>query len=234
MDLTPYDDPEDAVSVAFRLTRRRLRLNQRELAEVLGWDPSAVGRWESGHVLKALGRVDGVLRGMGFRLAVVVVDPAEWADVDEPLEHLVDRGFRRLPAHLDPEVERHPPLHWWLRYRDKPNPLAPNWTYRMRPQDRRTVLQRQVGEGGAGDEAEVECASVGEGEGDESAAEGEGASETEEAKSPSAETTENRPSPASAAPPEASGSGRRRVVARLDTAVLGCSSARVWGALLCW
>ena len=99
VDLTPYDDPEDAVSVAFRLTRRRLRLSQRELAEVLGWDPSAVGRWESGHVSKALGRVDGVLRGMGFRLAVVVVDPDEWADVDEPMEH---RRRPRLPSAAGP------------------------------------------------------------------------------------------------------------------------------------
>ena len=127
MDLTPYDDPEDAVGVAFRLTRRRLRLSQRELAAALGWDRATVGRWESGHVSPALGRVDGVLRGMGFRLAVVVSHPEEWADVDAPPEHIADRAFRHLPAHLDQEVLEHPPLHWWLRYRDKPNPMAPNW-----------------------------------------------------------------------------------------------------------
>ena len=138
MDLTPYD-PEDAVGVAFRLTRRRLRLSQRELADLLGWDASAVGRWETGHVSSALGRVDGVLRGMGFRLVVVAVDPDEWAGVEAPVEHLADRGYRHLPAHLDQLVlpPGHRPLHWFLRYRDKPNPMAPDWTYEMRPQDRR-------------------------------------------------------------------------------------------------
>lgn len=135
--MTPYDDPEDAVGVAFRLTRRRLRLSQRELADLLGWDASAVGRWESGHVSPALGRVDGVLRGMGFRLVLVAVDPDEWAKVEAPVEHIADRGRRHLPAHLDQMVLRDRPLHWWLRYRDKPNPMAPDWSYEMRPRDRR-------------------------------------------------------------------------------------------------
>lgn len=130
MDLSAFDDPEDAVGVAFRLTRRRLRLSQRELASALGWDRAKVGRWESGHVSPALGTVDGVLRGMGFRLAVVVSDPLEWADVEAPVEHLADRGGRHLPAHLDQEVLQFLPLHWWMRYRDKPNPWAPNWSYR--------------------------------------------------------------------------------------------------------
>ncbi len=136
MDLTLYDDPQDAVSVVFRLTRRRLRLSQRELAEVLGWDASAVGRWESGHVSSALGRVDGVLRGMGFRLVVVARDPEDWADVEAPVEHIADRGHRHLPAHLDQMVLQYRPLHWFLRYRDKPNPMAPDWSYEMRPRDR--------------------------------------------------------------------------------------------------
>lgn len=143
MDLTPYDDPQDAVGVAFRLTRRRLRLSQRELAEVLGWDASAVGRWESGHVSSALGRVDGVLRGMGFRLAVVVTDPEDWADVEAPVEHIADRGHRHLPAHLDQMVLQYRPLHWFLRYRDKPNPMAPDWSFEMRPQDRRRARRRR-------------------------------------------------------------------------------------------
>ncbi|HSF98990.1 MAG TPA: helix-turn-helix domain-containing protein [Ornithinibacter sp.] len=66
MDQIRYEDAEQAVGVVFRLTRRRLRLSQRELADLLAWDASAVGRWESGHVSVALGRVDGVLRAMGF------------------------------------------------------------------------------------------------------------------------------------------------------------------------
>lgn len=132
MDLSLYDNPEDAVGVAFRLTRRRLRLSQRELAELLGWDPAKVGRWEAGRVSPALGRIDGVLRGMGFRLAVVIGDPQEWTGVDPPVEHIADRAFRHFPAHLDARVVADPPLHWWLRFRDAPNPMAPNWTYRRR------------------------------------------------------------------------------------------------------
>ena len=76
----------------------------------------------------ALGRVDDVLRGMGFRLTVVVTHPEDWVDVERPPEHIADRAFRHLPAHLDQEVLEHPPLHWRLRYRDKPNPMAPNWS----------------------------------------------------------------------------------------------------------
>jgi transcriptional regulator with XRE-family HTH domain len=142
MDLTSYDDPEDAVGVAFRLTRRRLRVSQRELAALLGWDRATVGRWESGRVAPALGRVDGVLRGMGFRLAVVVSHPEDWTDVDAPAEHLADRALRHLPAHLDQEVLDDLPLHWWLRYRDKPNPMAPNWSYTRRGW--RTELRAQL------------------------------------------------------------------------------------------
>lgn len=130
MDLTPYDDPQDAVGVAFRITRRRLRLSQRELADSLGWDASKVGRWESGHVAPALARVDGVLRGMGFRLAVVVSHPDDWADVEEPPEHAVDRAFRHLPAHLEQDVLEVRPRKWWLRHRHEPDALAPIWTYR--------------------------------------------------------------------------------------------------------
>ena len=135
MDETRHEDAEYAVGVVFRLTRRRLRLSQRELAETLGWDPSAVGRWESGRVSTALRRVDGVLRGMGFRLAVIPLDgagPENWDEVDLPIEHIADRALRKFPAHLDHvHVERRP-FHWWLRYQDEPSPAAPNWTYRRR------------------------------------------------------------------------------------------------------
>lgn len=61
----------------------------------------------------------------------------EWIGVDAPVEHLADRGHRHLPAHLDQMVLDYRPLHWFLRYRDKPNPMAPDWSYEMRPQDRR-------------------------------------------------------------------------------------------------
>ena len=145
MDLTPYDDPEDAVGVAFRLTRRRLRVSQRELAALLGWDRATVGRWESGHVSPALGRVDDVLRGMGFRLAVVVSHPEDWTDVEAPPEHVADRAFRHLPAHLDQEVLEVRPLNWWLRHRHEPDAMAPIWTYTRRGwlQDLRAQLDAE-------------------------------------------------------------------------------------------
>ena len=95
-------------------------MSQRELATLLGWDRATVGRWESGHVSPALGRVDGVLRGMGFRLAVVVSHPEDWAEVEAPPEHIADRAFRHLPAHLDQEVLEQPPLDWRLRHRESP------------------------------------------------------------------------------------------------------------------
>ena len=69
------------VGVAFRLTRRRLRLSQRELATALGWGRATVGRCESGRVSPALGWVDGVLCGTGFRLVVVVSHPEDWTEL---------------------------------------------------------------------------------------------------------------------------------------------------------
>lgn len=157
MDETRHEDAEHAVGVVFRLTRRRLRLSQRELADLLGWDPSAVGRWESGHVSTALGRVDGVLRGMGFRLAVIPLDaagPENWDTVDLPIEHIADRALRKFPAHLDHLLVEHRPFHWWLRYQDEPSPTAPNWTYRRRRPDQRPAEDAgaaPVGEAGGGD-----------------------------------------------------------------------------------
>ena len=145
MDLSAFDDPEDAVGVAFRLTRRRLRLSQRELASVLGWDPATVGRWESGRVAPALSRVDGVLRGMGFRLAVVVCDPEEWVDVEPPSEHAVDRAGRRLAAHLDHDVLEVRPRKWMLRHRHQANVLAPVWTA-TRPREVAGCAENEPGE----------------------------------------------------------------------------------------
>lgn len=141
MALEDQDDPRDGLADAFRLARRRFRLSQRELADALGWDRAVVGRWEAGEGPLALSRVDGVLRGLGFRLRVVPWDPAEWRDV-EVTEHIADRGLRRFPAHLDHHVAATRPFHWWVRYRDRDNPYAPLWTYEMRPEDRGRMVGR--------------------------------------------------------------------------------------------
>ena len=68
------------------------------------------------HVAPALARVDGVLRGMGFRLAVVVCHPEEWAHVEEPHEKRWTAG-PALPAHLDQGVLEVRPRKWLARHR---------------------------------------------------------------------------------------------------------------------
>lgn len=145
MALEHQEDPRDGLADAFRLARRRFRLSQRELADALGWDRAVVGRWEAGEGPVALSRVDGVLRGLGFRLRVVPWDPTEWVDDDDVVDHIADRGLRRFPAHLDPRIVRTRPFHWWARYRDEDNPYAPLWTYEMRPADRRRAAERRPG-----------------------------------------------------------------------------------------
>ncbi|WP_377641272.1 helix-turn-helix domain-containing protein [Oryzobacter terrae] len=126
-NLDDQDDPLEAVATAFRLARRRYSLSQRELADLLGWDRAVVGRWEAGNGPKALGRVDGILRGMGFRLRVVPIDPTDWPEADEVVEHVLDRGRRRLPAHHLHVVERYDSPQTWDRHRGKVNPYGPHW-----------------------------------------------------------------------------------------------------------
>lgn len=126
--LDAQDDPLEAVATAFRLARRRYSLSQRELAEALGWDRAVVGRWEAGHGPRALSRVDGVLRGMGFRLRVVPTDPTDWPESNEVVEHVLDRGQRHLPAHWFHTVVRHESMQSWDRHRGVLNPYGPHWT----------------------------------------------------------------------------------------------------------
>ncbi len=126
--LDPQDDPLEAVGTAFRLARRRYSLSQRELADALGWDRAMVARWERGKGPAALGRVDGVLRGMGFRLRVVPIDPEDWPEAQDLADHVLDRGMRRLPAHHLHVVVRVESPQSWDRHRGKVNPYGAHWS----------------------------------------------------------------------------------------------------------
>jgi len=124
----------DAVGAAMRLARRRLGLSQRALADVLAWDRAKVGRWESGVVPEGFEEVIAVLQLLGFN--VVLTDPAadEWADWDDPAEHILDRANRRFPAHLELCAEN-PLSTWnWTRHRGEPSPNAAQNSFRRRAQ----------------------------------------------------------------------------------------------------
>ncbi|MEO7269372.1 MAG: helix-turn-helix transcriptional regulator [Knoellia sp.] len=124
----------DAVGAAMRLARRRLGLSQRALAEALGWDRARVGRWESGVVPEGFEEVAAVLRLLGFHL--VLTDPAapEWADWDDPAEHILDRADRRFPAHLELCAENALSTWNWARHRGQPSPNAAQNSFRRRSQ----------------------------------------------------------------------------------------------------
>lgn len=153
MDLSGTDDVMQGVARALRAGRRRYRLSQRELATVLGVDRALVGRWECGEGPRGVADVERVLAVLGFRLVVVPRDDDEWHEVDAQPDHLADRALRRFPAHLVPLwlAPEQRPLEWWLRYRDRENPNAPGWTYRMEP-GRRAEVRRRLGPGATRDE----------------------------------------------------------------------------------
>lgn len=141
------DDPDeslmDGVGDALRAARRKYRVSQRELAGLLGVDRAVVGRWESGDGPVAAVRLEGVLRLLGFRLAVVPRDPSEWVGIEDPGPHLSDRSERRYPAHLRGyDGGGSTGFNDWVRYRGEPNPYAPGWTYRMDPERRREMAAK--------------------------------------------------------------------------------------------
>lgn len=59
------------VGLVLRRVRRRERLTQTDLAEHVGWTTSSMNRAEQDASSMSLGRVDGLLRRVGHRLAVV-------------------------------------------------------------------------------------------------------------------------------------------------------------------
>lgn len=144
MALADAHDPLEQLGDALRASRQRHRVSQRELAVLLDLHRGVVAKWEAGDGPAALRRVDGVLRLLGYRLAVVprAAEVAEIAEED-PAPHVRDRASRRYPAHL-PVFSNGPPL-----VREQ-SPLRAvfdaaggrPWTYERRPGDRRAFPER--------------------------------------------------------------------------------------------
>lgn len=124
----------EAVGAAMRLARRRVGLSQRGLADALGWSRAKVGRWENGTVPQGFDEVVSILRVLGFELALRDPTAAQWAEWDEPAEHVLDRGDRRFPAHLE-LCEEFAAATWnWTRHRSEHSPHAARTSFRRRTQ----------------------------------------------------------------------------------------------------
>ena len=127
-----------------RLARRRLGLSQRGLADALGWDRSKVGRWECGGAPEGFDEVVALLRVLGFGLELTDPAAARWTSWDDPAEHIVDRGERRFPAHLE-LCEEDVSTTWnWTRHRSEPSPLAGLTSFRRRTQARAVTEEAQL------------------------------------------------------------------------------------------
>lgn len=71
--------------------RKRARLSQRELAELLGTTQSVIARWETGAQSPAFDRVREAVRACGFELSVRIVSP------DHEHALLVEENLRLTP-----------------------------------------------------------------------------------------------------------------------------------------
>jgi len=133
----------DAVGLALRDHRRRLRLSQRAYAAVRSRPPSTIARLESSAGRFSLDDVVEALSGTGFALALVqpgdiadqasaatIVMPASWP-VTELLARVRD-GSRRFPAHHDTQAVINPPIWWWHREFFVGKGPEPKW-YAPRP-----------------------------------------------------------------------------------------------------
>jgi transcriptional regulator with XRE-family HTH domain len=74
-----------------REARKRARLSQRELAELLGTTQSAIARWEAGASSPSFDRLRDVVRACGFELSVRIVSP----DTEHSL--LIEENLRLTP-----------------------------------------------------------------------------------------------------------------------------------------
>lgn len=134
------------IGLVLRRVRRRERLSQSALAAHVGWTPSSLNRAEQDASPMSLGRVDGLLRRVGHRLAIVEVAdrppaaaatgptaPVTDADVDEVPDEVWgaadliarDRRGRRFPPFA--RLTWEDPMDRDL-YRRHGKPL-PEWTW---------------------------------------------------------------------------------------------------------
>jgi HTH-type transcriptional regulator/antitoxin HipB len=134
-----------------RLARRRVGLSQRGLADALGWSRAKVGRWESGTLPQGFDEVVSLLRVLGFETALRDPTAAQWAECDEPAEHVLDRGDRRFPAHLELCAEDTSQTYNWTRHRGEPSPNAAQTSFRCRTQVKALADERESREWARGE-----------------------------------------------------------------------------------
>jgi transcriptional regulator with XRE-family HTH domain len=105
-----------------RAVRHVRRLSQRELAENAEVQRSVIARIEAGTSMPRLDTFARLLDAAGHSLMIVNRD-GTILEIDLERERLSDRGYRRLPAHLDvvPMTSKGPtgmePLWWWGWFR---------------------------------------------------------------------------------------------------------------------
>jgi transcriptional regulator with XRE-family HTH domain len=97
-----------------RRVRRELDLSQRDLADLIDRSKGALSRMETGETAPSLELLDRLLRMAGLRY--VLGDPEGGEAVPMRSDAVRDRGYRRLPAHLDPAP-----------YRDIDDPWRYSW-----------------------------------------------------------------------------------------------------------
>lgn len=103
----------DRVGLLSRRHRRLHHLSQRDMAAEIGWSRSSLGRLESDAGALTVAKVDGLLRHIGFRLALLPVDPAP-PDPEEPDPEPPDPVATAMPIPRPPGlVGAEPPSTWW-------------------------------------------------------------------------------------------------------------------------
>ncbi|GAB2919528.1 hypothetical protein GCM10027047_16360 [Rhodococcus aerolatus] len=103
--------PELDQSGYVRLVRRRLGMNQRELAAALGIAASTISRAEARRSRLDLATFTRVLRATGLRLVVVDAENRRVHPLREP-PATRDLADRRFPAHLELVLDP-APGEWW-------------------------------------------------------------------------------------------------------------------------
>jgi HTH-type transcriptional regulator/antitoxin HipB len=118
------------LSGILRALRRDLDLSQGDLAARLNVSRGTVGRWEASTRALSVSELDRVLALAGWRLLVVDAEGA--VIVPMRSDGVVDRAYRRYPAHLD--------VHPVAPYRDNWGRRGQQWAPGRRWRDRvRTV-----------------------------------------------------------------------------------------------
>ena len=127
--------PEDLtvqIGDALRLARRRRRLSQRQLADVLQVSKSTVAALESGRGVTGFDLVLAILDGAGLTVELVDRELGSF-DTDQAPEEIRDAAGRRFPAHCSARPITFPHHWWFVRHPPLPRRYWPTWTWRHDP-----------------------------------------------------------------------------------------------------